>query len=720
MICVNGFRPKGPLRLLLPVFLGVACLPFFASMASAGLVRTDSWGGGLVDPGFVVQSVAYDSQGRAYIGESGKARVIRLAADGSVDLNWSVGQLPGEDEKKANPVDIAIDDEDNVYVLDQIEQMVRKYTADGSLLDQWSAAVPCCLDVEGITVEAGSVFVISGYDVYRYTPSGVLLDSWRGFDSYPEWEQPQIRGDGEGHLLIGSGRFLDEFKANKSIYKFEPDGTMISQWTTPAQGWVYYSQDEWGIYENLADIDGFDAVVPMPDGNPWTAAGGRIARYGSTGEFGDFLDFDRKRFPNALALAPDGGLLYSWAEIPNYPEVSGSGVAKLDPDLDTTRVWNESDFPKYASDTWDGKFGHALGLTVRTDGVVGGYDTNMDRAQLFDSDGTFIKRIEGPQPGIDSDETPEFLLPEAGGAEFFDPGSGRLSRYDADGDLVDTITLETTGNFEDIALDPEGGYIVLTTVTDRVGQVTFFDQQGEQTSGFKSVRSLASYNGSSLHVEPGAGGIYVQGTGYVEKYSRAGKRLATGVVRGKGCDSAYNYDGLATDLAGNVYLVSEGSQAPMVIKFNRSLKRLWEEKVPKVRWYTGFSGDLDIGPDGSIFMESDKGIMRYDQSKASARPTHEACPKPFHLLRIARTPGRRWAIAAVHVPSSGLLTVSGRKVRTAKRRVGDYGDYGLAIRPKARFTRAARPGFRRFPVTITYKGRHSGKIHTAVKLRVGR
>ncbi|HNH87420.1 MAG TPA: hypothetical protein PLE93_09975, partial [Solirubrobacterales bacterium] len=222
---------------MLPVFLGVACLPFFASMASAGLVRTDSWGGGLVDPGFVVQSVAYDSQGRAYIGESGKARVIRLAADGSVDLNWSVGQLPGEDEKKANPVDIAIDDEDNVYVLDQIEQMVRKYTADGSLLDQWSAAVPCCLDVEGITVEAGSVFVISGYDVYRYTPSGVLLDSWRGFDSYPEWEQPQIRGDGEGHLLIGSGRFLDEFKANKSIYKFEPDGTMVSQWTTPAQGW---------------------------------------------------------------------------------------------------------------------------------------------------------------------------------------------------------------------------------------------------------------------------------------------------------------------------------------------------------------------------------------------------------------------------------------------------------------------------------------------------
>ncbi|HNC16348.1 MAG TPA: hypothetical protein PLV77_10635, partial [Solirubrobacterales bacterium] len=77
------------------MFLGVACLPFFASMASAGLVRTDSWGGGLVDPGFVVQSVAYDSQGRAYIGESGKARVIRLAADGSVDLNWSVGQLPG-------------------------------------------------------------------------------------------------------------------------------------------------------------------------------------------------------------------------------------------------------------------------------------------------------------------------------------------------------------------------------------------------------------------------------------------------------------------------------------------------------------------------------------------------------------------------------------------------------------------------------------------------
>ena len=84
---------------------------------------------------------------------------------------------------------------------------------------------------------------------------------------------------------------------------------------------------------------------------------------------------------------------------------------------------NESDFPKYASDTGR-KFGHALGLTVRTDGGLAGMTINMDRP-LFDSDGTFIKRIEGPQPGIDSDETLEFLRREAGGAEFLRSGFGQ-------------------------------------------------------------------------------------------------------------------------------------------------------------------------------------------------------------------------------------------------------------------------------------------------------
>ena len=93
-------------------------------------------------PGSVVQSVAYDSQGRAYIGESGR-RVIRHGRRrfGRPQLERQTA-AGGEDE--GQPVDIAIDDEQRLRPSTRSNRWSGSTRQTAPLLDQWSAAVPCC------------------------------------------------------------------------------------------------------------------------------------------------------------------------------------------------------------------------------------------------------------------------------------------------------------------------------------------------------------------------------------------------------------------------------------------------------------------------------------------------------------------------------------------------------------------------------------------------
>ena len=121
--------------------------------------------------------------------------------------------------------------------------------------------------------------------------------------------------------------------------------------------------------------------------------------------------------------------------------------------------------------------------------------------------------------------------------------------------------------------------------------------------------------------------------------------------------------------------------------------------MPGSGWYNGFSWGLDIGPDGSIFMESDKGTIRMtSRRQAPGRPMR--LNPPFHLLRIARTP--KGADGRSPWSASRALAFHDRQRRgseTAKRQVG-LRRPRLGDPPEGPFHPGGPAGFSA-PVTIT-------------------
>src|SRR5690606_13080503 len=104
--------------------------------------------------------------------------------------------------ERPNPSDIAIDGDDNVYLLDSNHWKVRKFSPDGVPLTSWAVTPGFDDSLNGITAEAGSVFVVTNSLVRRFTPEGELIDWWGGFDTVYWYVKPLIRSDGDGNLLV--------------------------------------------------------------------------------------------------------------------------------------------------------------------------------------------------------------------------------------------------------------------------------------------------------------------------------------------------------------------------------------------------------------------------------------------------------------------------------------------------------------------------------------
>lgn len=703
---------RGALLVVMLLATGLA----MPGASMAGLVETGSWGKHIERPDFQVRAVVYDSQGRAFIAETGKSRIVRLETDGELDLNWSVGPRP-QDKYLRNPVDLAIDGSDNLYALDQIESKVRKYSTDGSLLGEWQVVIHNG-KVQGITFEGGSVWVISDDKVRRYSPTGTLQDSWAGFDTYQDWIEPQIRGDGTGHLLVTSGRWTDEFEADKTLYRFDLDGNQVSAWTSEAPAKTNYFYDGYESWvTELEDIDGFDAVAPLGAGDPWTSAGARITKYGSSGPVGDSIDFDRKRFPNSLALDPEGNLLYSW-DNGDDAYWKSSGLAMLNPELEPVRDWSEFDFPKYADRKWEGYFRTTDGLTARSDGVVGIYDDALRRVQLFDSDGNFVRFIEAPRFEEGQPE-PMVLLPDSGGAEFFNWKSGELVRLDQNGDLIGEVSIEVPGRVNDITLLPGGGYAVVSIRPNRIGRISTFDRGGVLKSSFEVSIDQHPGAGEISAVEPLGRSILVMDRVSITRYSRSGEREAAWFLPLAKCERVGSVDALAVDFKGNVYVAFNGIGAKL-IRLSGSLVRKWEEPIPEFGPDQKTGNDLDVGPGGIYLGVYRRGIHRFDQSKAKAKPRYGSCRKPLRLVGIETKRSGRSAVAVVSTNSDGVLTLSGPGVKTVERKIKERGIYRLDVRPKPKFARTGSGDSFRFPFTITYEDRVTSKIRSAVRLRTGR
>jgi DNA-binding beta-propeller fold protein YncE len=186
--------------------------------------------------------VATDSADRVFVFNRGEHPVIVFDRAGNFVQAWGEGQF-------VRPHGIWIGHDDAVYLTDDLDHTVRKYTPDGELVWKLGASgagsdtgvhhrdyrtiarggppfnQPTNLAIAG----NGSLYVSDGYGnarVHKYTANGEWLCSWGAPGG----------GDGQFNLPHGiaidsAGRVLVADRENSRIQIFSPDGKYISQWT---------------------------------------------------------------------------------------------------------------------------------------------------------------------------------------------------------------------------------------------------------------------------------------------------------------------------------------------------------------------------------------------------------------------------------------------------------------------------------------------------------
>ena len=190
--------------------------------------------------------VAADSQNRVYVFNRGEHPLIVFDSEGTFLQSWGEGKF-------VRPHGIWVGPDDLLYLSDDQDHTVRKYTPDGELImTLGTSGKPSDTGVEDIDFRTikqagppfnlptnlalspeGEMYVTDGYGnarVHKFSADGTLLFSWG---------EPG-NGPGQFHLPHGiavdsGGRVFVADRENSRLQLFTPEGEFLEEWTDIAR-----------------------------------------------------------------------------------------------------------------------------------------------------------------------------------------------------------------------------------------------------------------------------------------------------------------------------------------------------------------------------------------------------------------------------------------------------------------------------------------------------
>ena len=238
-----------------------------------------------------VVGTATDSKDRVYVFNRGEHPVIVFERDGSFIRSWGEGNFV-----RAHGIHIGPDDA--VYLTDDLDHTVRKYTTDGELLMTLGesgrgsdtgvenrdyrtiqrAAGPFNLPTNVALTPEGDLYITDGYGnarVHKFSASGELLFSWGEPGTGPgQFNLPHgIAIDSQGVIYIAD-------RENDRLQLFDLEGKFLSEWTQVERPMQVFIDGDDRVY--VAEVGWraglFAGVTPPP--NP---VGGRVCIYDRAG-----------------------------------------------------------------------------------------------------------------------------------------------------------------------------------------------------------------------------------------------------------------------------------------------------------------------------------------------------------------------------------------------------------------------------------------------------
>jgi DNA-binding beta-propeller fold protein YncE len=240
-----------------------------------------------------VAGVAVDSRDRVFVFSRGAHPVIVFNRDGSFAGAW------GESLVFARPHGITIGPDDSVYLIDDLDHTVRKFSPEGKLLltlgtsgrpsDTGAtsvdfrtivrAAAPFHYPTNLAIAPSGELYIADGYGnarVHRFSADGRLLGSW----GEPGTEPGQFHVP-HGIAIDRNGTVYVADRENSRIQRFDPEGQFVDQWSGIARPCQVAIGQGGEVY--VAEL-GYRAGM-WPDTSPPTpdATGGRVSVFDQDG-----------------------------------------------------------------------------------------------------------------------------------------------------------------------------------------------------------------------------------------------------------------------------------------------------------------------------------------------------------------------------------------------------------------------------------------------------
>ena len=528
--------------------------------------------------------IALDHNGYLFVADTGNARVQKFSSNGELLAKWgsmgavSVG-VAVDDNKEISifdsfrrPEGIAIDKQDNVYVLDRSAGTIKKFDTNGNLLNEFGSLQ----SPFGITVNnAGAVYVTHGseHKVYKYV-NDQLVGAWGSFGlDDGKFKSPYgIATDSSNNVYVVDG-------ANNRIQKFDSNGKFLQKW------------GEWGAgngqFIGPHGITIADDIVYVADtGNDriqvFDTNGQFIRAFGSTGSEAGKLDA-----PEDIAV-DNAGYVY-------VTEVLNKRVQKFDDSGNLVARWGGDGIS-------DGNFKSPYGIAINSNDDVYVADPFNKRIQKFDSEGNFLEKWSA---SVFVEKKIEDSRPELRNYVAYDTDGNMIGILDAD--FVDKQGIKTTfvedgvvwkilHIFKDTVYVSKaslrGDHIRSWTpdgiATDSYGNVYIVDKDNAVAKKFDPNGNLIAKwgkdgKGNSEFSAPTAmaidsrDNVYIADTGNsrIQKFDSDGNFLLAWGTHGTGTGQFNNPLGLAADKDDNVYVLDNANSRVQKFDSNGKFIREW-------------------------------------------------------------------------------------------------------------------------------------------------
>ena len=210
----------------------VLALSATANMAASSPAYLREWGGGGTGPGkfYGPNGIAKDPSGNIYVVDNGNDRIQKFTPSGQFVTQW--GGYGSGDGQFDSPTDICVGPSGSVYATDGFNYRIQKYDPNGSYLQQWGTRGTGDGQFEavcGVACDADeNVYVIDAdlNRVQKFSSSGSFISTWGGAGTGPG----QFRHPLDLIVDSGSQRVYVTDPWNHRVQVFTSAGAFLTSW----------------------------------------------------------------------------------------------------------------------------------------------------------------------------------------------------------------------------------------------------------------------------------------------------------------------------------------------------------------------------------------------------------------------------------------------------------------------------------------------------------